>query len=352
MPHQFYWGIDLHARTMDVCILAQAGEILLHQNMKASPEAFLRAISPYRQDSVVAVECIFPWYWLADLCAREEIPFVPGHALDMKAMHGGQAKPDTLDAQKIAVRLRGGMLPQAYGYPAERRATRDLLRRRRPLMRNRAALLTHIQKTNRQYNLPTIGEKIAYKANRTGGAARVTDPAGQKRIEGDLALIDHDDRRLSALELSIVRRAKRHEANVFYRLRSIPGIGKMLALVLLYEIHDSHRCPRVPEFVAYCRLVQCAKESAGKRAGSMGAKRGHAYLKWAFAEAAVLCLRNNPAGQKALARWERKHGKGKALTVFAPQRARAVYDMRRRETAFAMDKSLNPERDGAREPDA
>jgi transposase len=135
--------------------------------------------------------------------------------------------------------------------------------------------------------------------------------------------------------------AKHHDANVFYRLRSIPGVGKILALVLLYEIHDIHRFPRVQEFVSYCRLVKCAKESAGKRYGSTGAKIGNAYLKWAFSEAAVLFLRNNPAGQKALARLERKHGTGKALTVLAHKLARAVYYMLRRETAFNIDKFLN-----------
>ncbi len=115
---------------MYVCILSQAGEILLHRNMKTSPEMLLKAIAPSREDLVVAVECVFPWYWLAALCTRAEIPFVLGHALSMKAMHGGKAKNDTVDAQKIAVVLRGGMLPQAYVYPAELRATRDLLRRR------------------------------------------------------------------------------------------------------------------------------------------------------------------------------------------------------------------------------
>jgi hypothetical protein len=114
---------------MYVCILSQAGEILLHRNMKTSPEMLLKAIAPSREDLVVTVECVFPWYWLAALCARE-IPFVLGHALSMKAMHGGKAKNDTIDAQKIAVVLRGGMLPQAYVYPADLRATRDLLRRR------------------------------------------------------------------------------------------------------------------------------------------------------------------------------------------------------------------------------
>jgi transposase len=133
-PHQFYRGIDLHARTMYVCILNQDGEILLHRNMKTSPETLLRNIAPYRADIVVAVEGLFTWYWLADLCAQEGIPFVLGHALYMKAIHGGKAKHDKIDAQKIAVLLRGGMLPQAYVYPAEMRATRDLLRRRLHLL--------------------------------------------------------------------------------------------------------------------------------------------------------------------------------------------------------------------------
>jgi transposase len=339
--HKFYCGIDLHARTMYVCILNCDGEILVHRDLKAAPEPFLKAIAPYRENLVVCVECIFTWYWLADLCAREGIPFVLGHALYMKAIHGGKAKNDRIDAHKIAVLLRGGMIPQAYVYPAGMRATRDLLRRRMHLMRHRASLLAHIQNTNSQYNLPQLGKKLAYKANREGVAERFPDPAVQKSIEVDLTLIGAYDRLLTELELDIVNTAKAHEAQTFYRLRSIPGVGKILALVLLYEIHDIHRFPRVQEFVSYCRLVKCAKESAGKRYGTAGAKIGNADLKWAFSEAAVLFLRNNPAGQKYLARLAKKHGKGKALTVLAHKLARAVYYMCKRDTAFDLDKFLH-----------
>jgi transposase len=338
--HQFYCGIDLHARSMYVCILNQDGEIMLHRNMKTSPEAFLNAIAPYREDVVVAVECIVTWYWLADLCRREDIAFVLGHALYMKAIHGGKAKNDKVDAHKIAVLLRGGMLPQAYVYPAEMRATRDLLRRRMHLTRKRAELLAHVQNTNSQYNLPEIGKNLAYKANRAGVAERFPAPAVQQSIEVDLALIDVYDRLLTDLELSIVKTAKQHDANTFYRLRSVPGIGKILSLVLLYEIQDIRRFPRVQEFVSYCRLVKCARESAGKRYGTSGKKIGNAYLKWAFSEAAVLFLRDNPAGQKQLARLERKHGKGKALTILAHRLARAVYYMLKREQAFDMSKFI------------
>ena len=338
--HQTYCGIDLHARTMYVCILNQAGEILVHQNMKASPDMLLRTIAPYRDDIVVAVECIFTWYWLADLCAQQGIPFVLGHALSMKAIHGGKAKNDTIDAQKIAVLLRGGMLPQAYVYPADMRATRDLLRRRIHFMRKRAELLTHVQNTNSQYNLPEIGRKIAYKTNRDGVAERFADPAVQKSIEVDLALMGHDDELLRDVELSILKAAKQHDANTLYLLRTVPGIGEMLSLVLLYEIHDIQRFPRVQDVVSYCRLVKCAKESAGKRYGTSGTKIGNAYLKWAFSEAAVLFLRANPAGQKYLGRLEKKHSKGKALTVLAHKLARAVYDMLKRDTTFEMHTCL------------
>jgi transposase len=270
----------------------------------------------------------------------------------MKAIHGGKAKNDKSDAHKIAVLLRGGMLPQAYVYPAEMRATRDLLRRRMSLTRKRAELLTHVQNTNHQYNLPEIGQKIAYKANRDGVAERFPEPAVQKSIEVDLALIGYYDNLLRDLELHLVTAAKQDSANALYLRHTVPGIGKILSLVLLYEIHAIRRFPRVQDFVSYCRLVKCAKESAGKRYGVSGTKIGNAYLKWAFSEAAVLFLRNNPVGQQLLARLTKKHGKGKALTVLAHKLARAVYDMLKRGTAFDLDTFLHESWSGAGEPDA
>src|SRR5262249_52573080 len=111
---------------MEVWIMHHAGEMLLHRHRKAAPEPFLQAIVPYRDRLVVAVECLFTWYWLADLCAAAGISFVLGHALSMQAMHGGKAKNDKSAAQQMAALLRGGLLPQASVYPADRRATRDL----------------------------------------------------------------------------------------------------------------------------------------------------------------------------------------------------------------------------------
>jgi len=84
--HRYYCGIDLHARTLYVCVLDCQGKIRLHKRLRCEREALLRALEPYRSELVVGSECIFCWYWLADLCAREQIHFVLGHALYMKAI--------------------------------------------------------------------------------------------------------------------------------------------------------------------------------------------------------------------------------------------------------------------------
>lgn len=121
----------------------------------------------------------------------------------------------------------------------------------------------------------------------------------------------------------------------------MPGIGKILSRVLLYEMHDLARLPRGQDFASYCRLGKCARASAGKRSGTSGSKIGNAHLKWAFSEAAVLFLRDHPAAQKLLARFEKKHGKGKALTILAHTLARAVYDLLQRPTALDLDTFLH-----------
>ena len=99
-PHRHYCGIDLHVKT--ICILDATGQVVVHRNMKATPEALLEAVAGYRVDPVVAAECMFTWDWLADVCAAERITFVLGHALAMKAIHSGKAKNHKPKQRKAA----------------------------------------------------------------------------------------------------------------------------------------------------------------------------------------------------------------------------------------------------------
>ena len=73
--HQYYCGVDLHARSLFVNVLDDRGTTRFEQDLPANPAAFLDAVKPYRDGLVVGCECLFAWYWLADLCERESIPF-------------------------------------------------------------------------------------------------------------------------------------------------------------------------------------------------------------------------------------------------------------------------------------
>jgi transposase len=326
---------------MYVCILDEKGEIREHRNMKTDRAAFLKAVAPYREDIVVAVECIFTWYWVADLCHKEGIPFVLGHALYMKAIHGGKAKNDKIDSQKIAVLLRGGMMPMAYVYPAKMRATRDLMRRRNHLMRKRSELFAHIQNTNSQYNLPDPFGPISRHQNRDGMAECFEQPAVQKSIAMDIEMIRTYDGILLQLEKSIIKLANNHDPVSYALLQTIHGVGKIIALILLYEIENIRRFASVQDFASYSRLVKCAKESNGKKCGSGGSKIGNAHLRWAFSEAAVFFTKGNDPARKYLDRLTTKHGKSKALSILAHKLGRAVYFMLKNKEAFDQKKFLN-----------
>jgi transposase len=259
----------------------------------------------------------------------------------MKALHGGKAKNDKIEAHKIAVLLRGGMFPQADVYPAERRATRDLLRRRCHRGRKRAELLAPSPNPNRQYNLPESGKKLADKANRDGGEEHFPEPRVRKTIEVAVSLIDPSDKVLGEVALAITRSAKAHEVQTFARLQSVPGIGQILALRILDEIQDITRFSRVPDCVSYCRLVKSAKEAGGKRLGTSGKKIGNVHLRWAVAEAAVLCLRHTQPGKADFTKLEHPHGTAQALTVLAHKLGRAGYSMLTREQAFDLNRFVS-----------
>jgi transposase len=340
--HQFYAGIDLHARSLYAHVLDQRGRTVLDRDLPASPDAFLDAMKPFRDGLVVGAECMFAWYWLADLCEDHSIPFVLGHALYMKAIHGGKAKSDKIDAGKLAAMLRGGMFPMAYVYPRAKRQTRDLLRRRSFFVRQRAQLIAHIQNTNSQFNHPPFPKKLTYAGNRTADIAeRFDDPSTRLSIDADLGLIAGYDEQIATLERHLVRNAKVDDPVTFGLLRTVPGIGPILGLVLLYEIDQIGRFPEVGNFLSYSRLVRCAHESAGKIKGSGGKKIGNAHLKWAFSEAACLMIRSCLPVKAWLQRREKKAGKRKALAVLEARLGRTVYHLWRKQVPFDAKRFLN-----------
>jgi transposase len=254
----------------------------------------------------------------------------------MKAVHGGKTKNDRIDAYTLVCLLRGGNFPLAYAYPAKWRATRDLLRRRMYIVRRSAELLAHIQNTNTQYNLPAFKKKLSRKYNHDGIAERFKNPSVSKSVETDLAIITALNQVLKPLEWHIEKSARAHDYHTLYLLRSIPGVGQILALVILYEIHKIKRFPTVQDFSSYARLVRPKKESDGKWAGHSNKKIGNHHLKWAIKEAAIIFLRESAQAKYYVGKLERKYNKGKALGIFTHKLGRAIYFMLKNKEAFDM----------------
>jgi transposase len=254
----------------------------------------------------------------------------------MKAIHGGKTKNDKIDSYKLAMLLKGGNFPTAYPYPAQWRATRDLLRMRMYISRRCSELVAHINNTNTQYNLPAFKKKLSRKHNHDGVAERFDDPEVRKSVEVDLEMINALNQTLKKLEWHIEKTARQHDYHTLYLLRSITGVGQILALVILYEVHDVRRFPTVQDFSSYARLIRPVKESDGKWAGHTNNKIGNQHLKWAIKEAAILMLRDCPEAKYFVAKMERKYNKGKALGIFTHKLGRAIYLMLKTKEAFDM----------------
>ena len=339
--HKYYCGIDLHARLLYVCILDEHGNKVVHQKIKADPHQLHKLLKPYIGQVVVGVECMHCWYWVSDFCREMNVEFILGHALYMKAIHGGKAKNDKIDSYKIASLMRGGNFPLAYNYPAETRATRDLLRRRTYVMRHGSELKAHVVNTDSQYNLPAQSLNLKNVSARDGLRHHYNDPVVQRMITLDMNILDCYIRELKHVESFIEGKAKEHYGALLNIVRTFPGIGQILALTILYEIGDINRFPTVQQFASYSRLVKCKAESAGKTYGTSGNKIGNGYLKWAFSEAAVLYLRGNDNAKRYLAKLQKRMSKGKALSALAHKIGRCVYFMLRDRQVFDEDKFLN-----------
>jgi transposase len=339
---RFYAGVDLHARSLFLVVLDRDGRERFARNLTAASQPFLRAVAPFRDGLVVGCECMHCWYWLADACRDEKIPFVLGHAWAMKAVHGRKTKCDRHDAQAIARLLRGGNFPLAYAYPRERRGLRDLLRARLRLVRQRAELYGHVHTARRQANLPPVSSDVKYKSKRGGITADIADPFVRRRVETHLALLEPLDTAIRRLEAEIEDAAQGIFPVELAVLQTTPGVGAVLSLTILLEIDTIDRFDTRQQFCSYARLCGAVQSSDNKRCGTGNRKAGNAWLKWAFSEAAVLSAQKDERVGALLNRLASKLGKAKAYSALAHKLGRAFYHMLHTKEVFDVNRFVRP----------
>lgn len=335
---EHYCGIDLHSRTMYVSVMNKRGEILFHRNIPNNFEIFNKYVKPFLPEMAVGVESSCYYYWLADACAAADIPFYLGHAYYMKAINGGKVKNDRVDSRKIADLLRANLFPLAYPYPRHMRSARDLLRRRHYFMRRRAATYSHLQTLCTQHGILDIPPKLVKdKRNRRKIIRRFDDIDTRMVVASDLQFIDALDPIIAKLEWRITRQAKSHNPTDYQLLQSIPGVGPMLALIILYETHDITRFKTVQRYSSYCGVVKCERESGGKKIAAKNTKIRNPYLKWAFGEI-ILKAQNEQPIAKLYQRLNSKYGRGRAKSIIAHRFAVATYFMLKNRVAFDVDR--------------
>jgi transposase len=333
---QYYCGIDLHADVVYACVLSKSGSVVFHHELPTDFSVLLKHLKPYLSSIAVCAESTFNWYWLSDGCAKNNIPFFLGHALYMKLIHGGKTKNDRIDAKKMADLLRTGFFPPAYPYPVEMRSTRDLLRRRHHYSRLHAETLRHIKTLLYQQgyaDLPKVHNFNAARIRETFSGYKLP-PDAALSLENDLNMIEYLDSVTSKLEWRIEKSARGHDCHALALLKSLKGLGTILSLTMLYEIHTIKRFPTAQKFSSYARVVRVERSSHGKNLGSKNNKIGNPYLRWAFGQLAISAQRFYPSVKVYTDKLIKKHGPGRAYSLLAHKFAVAVYYMLKNKTVF------------------
>ena len=337
---EYSCGVDLHSRQMYICVMDKTGEVLVHRNVRGNNfEYFLKLVEPYKHSLTVCCECTFNWYWFADACMDAGFEFVLGHALYMRAIHSFKSKNDRQDCFQIAHLLRSNLIPPAYVYPREKRAVRALLRQRTTFVWKRAEILTQMS-----MSVMANGHKPLNSNNRVREQwieelrELYSDPIDLLAVDASVQVVKQFDETIRKLDWALHKHTQDHFAVQYNTIKTTPGIGVTLGLIILYEIDDIGRFKSIQDFISYCRLAKGTVASAGKIKGTQGSKIGNGYLKYAFHEAAVLGKRRDPELKKYFQSLEAKKGKHLANGILATKLARAVYFMLRDHKVFDVNK--------------
>lgn len=336
---ELYAGIDLHSNNSVMVVLDANDREVYRKRLPNDLGGLVAALRGCGPIQAVAVESTFNWYWLVDglQAAGYDVRLVNTAAVKQYdgLKHGG----DFSDARHLAHLLRLGILPTGYIYPRQARAVRDLLRKRSQLVRLRTTQILSIQNLlARNLGAPFSGNELkGWQTAQIDGLALL--PEQKLAVRSNLAVMHCLDEQIDRLERSILQQARLQPE--FHALRTVSGIGEVLALTIALETGDIGRFAGPGNFASYARTVESRRESNGKKKGEGNAKCGNKHLAWAFVEAAHFAVRYDAQ----IKRWYQKKA-GKTLAVVAIKAvahklARACYHILKTGEAFNVTRAFS-----------
>lgn len=332
----FYSGIDLSARDSHLCVLDDSLSIHLQQKVPNDLHRISNLLEPFKPNLQIVVESTFNWYWLVDGLQQLAFDVSLAHTLGLSMITQAKVKTDRRDAFTLAKMLRAGVIPKAYIYPASTRPVRDLLRRRMKVVRLRAHEYGSLRQLLLREGYVSSSRNEIKLADDEDLAQWFSHPLLVMTASQQLERIDLLSRQILELEQQILD-LTRKKAD-YKRLLKISGIGKILALTILYEVGEISRFKNVRHFSSYCRLVPGVAQSGSVIRRGRSSKQGNAYLKSAFNQAAIVAVRSYPriraCYERHLSRHRGSARKLVAYNVIAHKLAQAVYQVMKRESEY------------------
>ena len=328
-----YCGIDLHSNNSVVIVSDDEDRIVLQRRLTNDLGQIRGVLEPYREELVgVVVESTYNWYWVVDGLMDAGYRVHLAHPSAIRKYEGLKHSGDVADAAYLAQLLRLGLLAEGYIYPREQRGVRDLARKRMQLVRYRTAQILSIE----ALLIRQTGARMKGEALKRLTAAQVDElrfaPDVALSLEANRAVSQALGQQIEALERRLKERVS---LRAEYRLlKTVPGIGEILATTIMLETGCIDRFAQVGNFSSYCRCVDSLRESNGRKKGEGNAKNGNKYLAWAFIEAANFALRCCPQAKSFYERKKSKANRVLALKALAHKLARACYYILRNQEPF------------------
>jgi len=336
---KLYGAIDLHSTNNVTVVIDEQDRVVYQKRLLNDLALILKELSVYQSElEGIVVESTYNWYWLVDGLMEQGYKLHLANTAAIQQYKGLKYTDDHSDARWLAHLLRLEVLPEGYIYPRADRPVRDLLRKRSQMVRQRTTNLLSIQ------NLVTRNTGSSLSANRVKGLdvqqvdELLPNPDLALAVKANLSVMSSADDQVELLERTVLQRVKLRPQFSF--LKSVPGIGEILALTIMLETGDIGRFSSVGNFASYCRCVGSQKISNGKKKGQGNTKNGNKYLAWAFVEAANFAIRFNA---KIKSFYQRKKAKTKivvAIKAVAHKLCRACYYIMRDRVAFDVTKAF------------
>ena len=319
-----YAGIDLHSNNNVVVVQDEEDNVVGRRRLPNDLAAVSAWLEPYREDLVgVVVESTYNWYWLVDGLMEQGYRVHLANTVAIPQYDGLKYRDDASDARWLGKLLRLGELPEGHIYPRTERAIRDLLRKRSQLVRQATMNLLSIQNLFARNRGECISANCVKQLTREAVDAVFEDPNVALAITSSVKVLDCLQEQILVLENAVHGQVRLRKG--YKKLRTVPGIGKILALTIMLETGDIRRFSGVGNYVSYGRLVGSSHMTNGKRKGSGNTKNGNAFLCWAFIEAANFAIRFDATIRRYYQRKQVRTKRIVALKAVAHKLALACY---------------------------